>query len=128
LKMQSKANILLVMKNLELMSVEEILVRIGANLEEMRIESQVPDSQVLSRGGIKATTWTNLKAGRNVTIANLVKALRGLDRLHLIEPLVEYERPASPMDLVKDSGGGLKRRIHKDKVGTEEAFHWDDEP
>lgn len=108
------------------MSVEEILSVIGENLEEMRVESQIPDSEVLSRGGIKSSTWTNLKAGKNVTLMNLIKALKGLDRLHLVEPLVDYEKPVSPMSLTKDSGG-LKRRIRKKTDGSKNAFLWGDE-
>jgi hypothetical protein len=115
------------MKDVNLMSVEEILEKIGTNLEKMRIESQIPDSDVLAKGGIKSTTWTNLKAGKNVTLANLIKALRGLNRLPLLESLIDYQRPVSPMDLVKDSGDGLKKRIRKKKDGPGGAFRWGDE-
>ena len=104
---------------------------IGRNLEEMRVESQLSDSEVLTKGGIKSSTWTNLKAGKNVTMTNLIKALKGLNRLDLLEPLADYERPVGPMSLVRDSGG-LKRRIRTKKNGREDpegksTFQWGDE-
>lgn len=115
------------MKKLDSVSTDEILRRMGRNLEYMRLEAQIPDSEVVSRGGIKSSTWTNLKAGRNVTIANLIRALRGLDRLSLLEPLVNEEPPESPMSLVDGGHRTLKKRIRRTESSGKGDFRWGDE-
>lgn len=112
----------------ENLSVAEILKAIGKSLELMRIEAQLPDADVVQRGGIKETTWKHLKSGRNVTTANLVKALKGLGRLAILDALVNHEIPPSPMDLVRKSSTRLKRRIRKKKREVSaEPFAWGDE-
>ena len=88
-------------KDIQVLSDTAILKAIGENLERMRREIRIPDSEVVRRGGIKIGRWKNLKAGENVTMGNFLKALRGLGKLHLIEPLGTHESKPSPMELVR---------------------------
>jgi hypothetical protein len=69
-------------------SNEAILCRIGARLERLRLDSNIQDAQVIQVGGIKKDAWYNLKSGKNITLINLIKALRGLDALHLLDDLI----------------------------------------
>ena len=112
------------------MSNAEILKSIGRNLERMRIESRIPDSEVISRGGIKKDSWYNLKAGKNITLINLIKALRGLKKLSLLEALVEGKKLPSPMEQVMEGKVHYSKRIRQSSVRKKEnneKFKWGDE-
>ena len=109
------------------LSNETILETIGRTLERLRVEAQLPDSEVVSRGGIKRDTWYNLKAGKNVTLVNLVRALRGLGRLDLLDPLLAQADEVRPMDLVKEKRSALPRRIRTRKPHASGPFTWGDE-
>ncbi len=118
------------MSSVENLSNTEILKSIGRNLERMRIESSIPDAEVISRGGIKKDSWYNLKSGKNVTLVNLVKALRGLKQLELIKPLVEEKEVQSPMEQVREAAVHFPKRIRRPsgrKIEQNEKFRWGDE-
>ncbi len=121
------SDILDIMANYNTIPVDEILRRIGNSLEEMRVESGLQDAEVVSRGGIKATTWANLKTGRNVTVSNLVKALEGLGRLSMLDALINYTAPVSPISLVEEPEVRPRKRIHKKQKDSVRTFHWGDE-
>ncbi len=118
------------MERIEYITNEAILKAIGKNLERLRIEAQIPDSEVIRNGGIKKDSWYNLKAGRNITLLNLIKALRGLNQLALLEALSSHNRMPSPMDQVRDSSRSLPKRIRRPsgKPGENtQPFKWGDE-
>ncbi|RKX76767.1 MAG: hypothetical protein DRZ90_09440 [Spirochaetes bacterium] len=118
------------MKTIEYSSNDAILKAIGENLERLRIEAQIPDSDVIRNGGIKKDSWYNLKAGRNVTLLNLIKALRGLNQLTLLETLSSNSRSPSPMDQVRESSMSFPKRIRRPSgrpVENNRSFKWGDE-
>lgn len=118
------------MKTIEYSSNDVILKDIGKNLERLRIEAQIPDAEVIRIGGIKKDSWYNLKAGRNVTLLNLIKALRGLNQLALLETLSTNTRNPSPMDQVRESSRSFPKRIRRPSdrpVENNQAFKWGDE-
>ncbi|GEM_PF-4730997 len=118
------------MKTIEYSSNDVILKDIGKNLERLRVEAQIPDADVIRNGGIKKDSWYNLKAGRNVTLINLIKALRGLNQLALLDALSSNNRTPSPMDQVRESSRSFPKRIRRPPgrpVNNNRPFKWGDE-
>lgn len=115
------------MKDIHELSDTAILKAVGESLERMRREARIPDSEVVRRGGIKIGSWKNLKAGENVTMVNLIKALRGLGMLHLMEPLAAHESKPSPMELVRNTSSKVQRRFHRKSEESSGGFRWGDE-
>jgi hypothetical protein len=93
------------------LSNESIVARIGNRLECLRINSDLQDSTVIQKGGIKKDAWYNLKGGRNITLMNLIKALRGLDALELLDNLALENGEETLADGLKGPSG-KKRKIH----------------
>lgn len=115
------------MKTIDEQTNSRILKTIGENLELIRLEAQIPDSDVIRRGGIKRDSWYNLKSGENVTMVNFIRALRGLDRMDLLKELLEYENSPGPMDLVQEKKQTYPKRIRSRNTNSSGDFQWGDE-
>ena len=112
---------------LDLMSDEQVLAELGRQFEALRQYKQLQDAEIQSQGGVSRDAISKLRNNRgSITVASLVKIMRGLGELERLEALfkvpVEY-RPSKDTE-VQDNKPVKGKRIHKTKA---RKIQWGDE-
>lgn len=78
-------------------SDEEILKAIGSRLREIRLSRDMTQQALAQASGLSVFTITQTENGHNVSILNIVKALRAMGRLEQLAVL-ESKDPALHTD------------------------------
>jgi len=68
------------------MTDEDILKNIGSKLRELRIAQNLKQSELSEKSGISMFTISQMENGNNISLAILVKVLRAIDRMDMLEP------------------------------------------
>lgn len=76
------------MHKLELMSDEEILKLIGNRFKEIRLSKDMTQQAMAKASGLSVFTITQAENGHNVSILNVLKGLRALGCLDMLEPFL----------------------------------------
>ncbi len=111
--------------HLALLADEQILVELGRRFEQLRQERELADRDLFERGGVKKDALAAFKKGRNVSLLNVVKIMRGaglLDELERLFPVRDF----SPLAELT----GRSRQPRKRVVGPRSPaapFVWQDE-
>lgn len=67
---------------------QEIMALVGAKLKELRMAKDVSQKELAQRSGLSVFSITQTEHGHNISILSIIKGLRALECLHLIENLL----------------------------------------
>jgi DNA-binding XRE family transcriptional regulator len=73
------------------LSDREIAEDIGKKIRNIRLNDNVTRDELQQISGVHAKTIGDAENGKNITLITLISILRGLNALHLFDPLVESE-------------------------------------
>ena len=88
---------------------KKIVFKIGNNIRRFRLELNMTRKELSERSGISITTIDKLERGLNFNIITLVRCLRILDRLDVLNDLLA-DRELTPYEL-RDIESGYKPRL-----------------
>ena len=107
-------------------SDKAVLDELGARLARTRLEQNVSQEQLASEAGVSKSTVERIESGREVKLTSLVRILRALGRLELLDQLVPEPLP-SPIERARLQGRLRQRAAesrHKDEVEQPRLWHW----
>ncbi|MDC7231651.1 MAG: helix-turn-helix transcriptional regulator [Spirochaetales bacterium] len=106
------------------MSENEILLEIGSQIEKLRLENRIKESDIERLSGVSRKTYYNFKNGKSgLSLRNFIrilKAINELDRLQRLFPETDSYSPAHPQK------SDLPRRV-RDNEASKRDFLWGDE-
>jgi transcriptional regulator with XRE-family HTH domain len=90
---------------MDLYSLTDIALveRLGEKLRELRIETNMTQSELATAAGVGISTIREVEKGNNISLAKLVRILRALRRLDIMEPFFA-PKPVSPIAVAKAQG------------------------
>lgn len=100
-----------------------ILNEIGAFLKSKRIDQNLTQDEVAGRAAISRSTLSLVERGENIALANLLKILRVLDALYVLEQF-RTEPNISPLQLAKEDEKRRKRASHSNPQTNKEELGW----
>lgn len=99
------------------LSDPEILTELGRRIRGYRVQQQLTIKELAARAGLTPLTIQKAERGENFTFRTLLRILRALGRIDLVEALLPPPAP-SPLSLL--DGGVLapeRKRVRKRRVG-----------
>lgn len=98
---------------------------IGSKIRSLRLNRNMSQASLAANSGVAVTVVQRLEKGVGCTLFNLVKILRGLQQLELLNDFFK-ENPVSPRMLAKLSNAEKKRKraTKKTKNDSNETFTW----
>ena len=110
-------------------SDKAVLDELGARLARTRLEQNISQEQLATAGGVSKSTVERIETGREVKLTSLVRILRALGRLELLDQLIPEPLP-SPIERARIQGrrrqrAGESRR--KDEAEQPGLWRWADE-
>ncbi|EOZ96976.1 transcriptional regulator, XRE family [Indibacter alkaliphilus LW1] len=100
-----------------------LLKKIGGFIKSRRIEQNLTQDEVAERAAISRSTLSLLERGENIALTNLLKILRVLDALYVLEHFQEV-KPISPMQLAKEDEAKWKRASKSKKSSPKDDLGW----
>lgn len=82
------------------MTPEEVEVKFGQQLRDLRLRRNIDQRQLAEQAGVALNAVKNLENGRGATLTSLVKVLRSLGRADWLETLAPTVG-ISPMQMLK---------------------------
>ncbi len=109
-------------------SDEIVLAELGRRLARTRLERNLSQQQLADEAGLSKKTIERLEGGESVKSASLIRALRALGLLDVLDRLVPEPLP-SPIERVRLQGR-RRRRASGDRGNDPrpEPWRWGDEP
>ncbi|MCR5569721.1 MAG: helix-turn-helix domain-containing protein [Paludibacteraceae bacterium] len=95
---------------------EAILKTIGTCLKNMRLNIRYSQRELAEISGLARATISAAENGKSITTDALIKILRALQELEILEPFSEYEI-VSPMTLAKNAGKLPQKIRNTNKIG-----------
>ena len=78
---------------------EAVLSELGERLAGLRLSRDLTQRQVGEQGGVGRTVIQRIEAGEPVTTANLIRVLRALDMLDVLDRLLPQSAPSPVQEL-----------------------------
>jgi transcriptional regulator with XRE-family HTH domain len=107
-------------------SDKAVLDELGARLARTRLEQNISQEQLASDAGVSKSTVERIETGREVKLTSLVRILRALGRLELLDQLVPEPLP-SPIERARIQGRLRQRAAEsrrKDEAKQSRLWHW----
>jgi transcriptional regulator with XRE-family HTH domain len=107
-------------------SDKAVLDELGARLARTRLEQNVSQEKLASDAGVSKSTIERIETGREVKLTSLVRILRALGRLELLDQLVPEPLP-SPIERARIQGRQRQRAAesrHRDEVNPSREWQW----
>jgi transcriptional regulator with XRE-family HTH domain len=82
------------------LSDDAVMKELGRRIAQLRIDSNYTQDYLAERAGVGKRTLERLEKGMQVQTSNLVRVLRGLSRLDVLEGLLPAD-DIRPMDLLR---------------------------
>ncbi|MHA3058984.1 helix-turn-helix domain-containing protein [Acinetobacter sp. ANC 5584] len=98
--------------DLNFIKPEEIVTLIGERLRKQRLFLEMSQAEVAARSGVGVNTVSNLEAGRNVSVENLVRIVMVLGRLHELQELFQPQLN-SVNDILRYESQSKRQRIKR---------------
>ncbi|WP_088458596.1 helix-turn-helix domain-containing protein [Acinetobacter soli] len=98
--------------DLNFVKPEEVVTLLGERLRKQRLFLEMSQAEVASRSGVGVNTVSNLEAGRNVSIENLVRIAMVLGRLHELQELFQPQLN-SVNDILRYENQSKRHRIKR---------------
>ena len=109
------------------MSDERILKQIGEFVKYHRMEQNKTQTMLAKDAGISRSTLSLLERGGTVTVATLIRVLRVLEKLYIINDF-QVSTQLSPLLLAQAEQKGRRQRVafprKKDEDMPEDDFIW----
>jgi transcriptional regulator with XRE-family HTH domain len=99
---------------------EAVLRELGQRLQRRRIDSGLSQAVLADSAGVAKRTLERLESGHTVDLTTLIRLLRALGLMDLLESFVP-ESPPSPMALLKGRGKVPKRAPRRGLRARERA-------
>jgi len=96
------------MEDIKWMTDQAILEKIGSRIREWRLEMDVTQKSLAVKSGLSLPTLQNLEKGKSISLENLLRVLRMLDRLDTLESFTA-EKEISPVE-IQELLNGMKTR------------------
>ncbi len=94
----------------------------GAFIKDARIKARLTQTEVAEAADISRSTLSLIENGTIGTVGNLIKVLRVLDQLHVLQDFVVRHVP-SPLDLAKSAEVKYKR-VRKSSTSSPPESDW----
>lgn len=115
------------MKFQDIQHDEGLLVEMGVRLAQVRIQLNLTQAELARRAGVGKRTLERLEAGETTQTRTLLRILRELNLLPMLEVLLP-EPSARPSHIIKQVESLPKRAAKKRVDDTKsEAWKWGDE-
>ena len=88
-------------------TIAEIELRIAQAFRQLRLDAAYSQQELADRAGVSRSAVQSLEAGRGTQLANLIRVLRALGRLDLLDAFTPREG-LSPMEVL-----ALQRKAEK---------------
>lgn len=98
--------------DLNFVKPEEVVTLLGERLRKQRLFLEISQAEVASRSGVGVNTVSNLEAGRNVSVENLVRIAMVLGRLHELQELFQPQLN-SVNDILRYENQSKRHRIKR---------------
>jgi transcriptional regulator with XRE-family HTH domain len=99
--------------NLYLLTDTALIEGLGGKLRELRIEANMTQAELAEDAGVGISTIREAEKGSNISLAKLVRILRALRRLDVLEPFFA-PKPVSPIAMAKAQGAiKPRKRVRK---------------
>jgi len=102
------------------LSDKALAEHIGTFVKHHRLEQNKTQDALANVAGISRSTLSLLERGETVTLATLIRVLRVLDQLHIMENFT-VPKTISPLALVKQEKEKRQRARAKKEEGKEES-------
>ncbi|NRF37527.1 helix-turn-helix domain-containing protein [Pedobacter foliorum] len=100
-----------------------ILKQIGQFIKEKRIEKNINQNSLADNAAISRSTLSLIERGDSISLVNLIKILRILDTLYVLERF-RTEPQISPMLLAKEEQKKRKRVLRAKNNPKNEDLGW----
>ena len=100
-----------------------ILMEIGNFIQQNRIKQNLTQQELANRVAISRSTLSLMERGENVALLNLIKILRILDALYVLENF-KLSEELSPMQLAKGETKKRKRAASQSNNSNKEDLGW----
>lgn len=113
-----------------LLSDAQVEETIGERVRHYRLDQNLSQAELAEKAGLARRTITSIEGGQGCTVNSLVRVLRALQKLDLLQRLLDPP-PLSPMrvreEAIAREKGQRKRASKPRKPDTEEPWRWEDE-
>lgn len=107
--------------HIDIFSDKAILQKIGFFIQQIRIKENLTQSELAQQAAISRTTLSLLERGENISLSNLIKILRILNALYVLNSFDALEE-LSPMELAK---GEKQKRQRASKTPNQQQDNSD---
>lgn len=91
---------------------EEVLQQIGARLRSRRLERNIPVNQLAEKTGLNRKTILDIEAGGDIRLSSMVKILRGMNMLGVLEAAFPDTLPGGE---ALSARGKLRKNAYRSK-------------
>jgi len=91
---------------------EEIIKELASRCDSMRIKKELSEKDVSDKGGTNSDAIYRFKNGRNISLTNFIKIIRGIGELDNLEKLLRIDEQQSIREIKKSK---TPKRIFKSR-------------
>ena len=108
-----------------LLTDEEIIKELALRCDTIRLDKQLSEKDVSKKGGTTLDAIYRFKTGKNISITNFIKILRGIGELDILDQILKENLPRS---ILNDKVTKRKKRVRKPSVKNKNGdFSWGDD-
>lgn len=104
------------------MSDEALAKHVGSFVRHHRLQQNKTQGELATQAGMSRSTWSLLERGETVTLSTLIRALRVLDQLPVLDGF-SVSTTISPLALAK-AEQQKRRRARGKKSGDKDQSDW----
>lgn len=105
-----------------LLTDEEIIKELALRCDFIRLDKQLSEKDVSKAGGTTIDAIYRFKTGKNISITNFIKILRGIGELDILDSMLKEDLPKS---IRKNKIVKRKKRVHKPTLSNKKSdFVW----
>lgn len=104
-------------------SDKAILAQIGNFIKQRRIKSDLTQNELADKAAISRSTLSLIERGENIALVTLIKILRILDALYILDQFQVIEE-LSPLQLAKGEKKIRQRASNRSNNQNEEDLGW----
>ena len=113
------------MTNSTLQTDDQIVAELGRRLAARRVDLDLTQAMLAEQAGVGKRTLERLESGGSVQLTTLVRVLRALDLLAVLDGVIPDDAPR-PLDIVQR--GGARRQRASGRSRRTSDWDWQDEP
>lgn len=104
-------------------SDKALVETIGDFVKHHRLNQNQSQNKVATAAGVSRSTLSLLERGEKISLGSLIKVLRVLDLLHIMN-VFKISNEISPIEYAKLQKNKRKRARNKNEITTEEDLGW----